>query len=74
MLPWQQRQVYPLSVSFKQLTPIYEKSPSFKVMAFAVLEFWDNELDLRGNRVKLPPVVTGLSVHISKVVSYKQMT
>ena len=40
-------------------TSIYEKSPSFKVMAIAVWEFWRVELDLprkhplpSGNKVK----------------------
>ena len=39
-LQWQQRKINPLLVSFRiQLTTIYEKSPSFKVVAFAVFAF-----------------------------------
>ena len=40
-LPWQQRNVYLQFLNMKiLLMPSYEKSPSFKVIACSVLEFW----------------------------------
>ena len=40
-LPWQQRNVYLQFFNLKiLLIPSYEKSPSFKVIACSVLEFW----------------------------------
>ena len=40
-LPWQQRNVYLQFLNLKTLLMTsYEKSPSFKVMACSVLEFW----------------------------------
>ena len=40
-LPWKQRNVYLQFLNLKiLLMPSYEKSPSFKVIACSVLEFW----------------------------------
>ena len=40
-LPWQQRNVYLQFLNLKiLLMPSYKKSPSFKVIACSVLEFW----------------------------------
>ena len=53
-LPWQQRNVYLQFLSLKMLLmPSYEKSPSFKVIACSVLEFW--AIYWAGGEIHPPP-------------------